>query len=282
MLKQLSSFVTRARTKATIEMSFLAHAAGGWYARRAVRVDSNSVARERAEQLRTRGYVTVPTDELLQSFVRTTYADMARAWDADDGTWRDPPTGGTYKVFLSDICERWPDVLRLADGAIGDMLRAYYGSHFQFTYVEPYRTFPAVGELPKSWLWHCDAVPPGVLKIMIYLNGAGPQSGALRVVSRQDTQEIYRMGFETRADSDRFASELERRHVVLEGGPGTAVIIDNSVLHKATAPHDRHRDVVCFQTLPSAVPEHAARERRRASRSYAQHTPQYPLLPRLY
>ena len=37
------------------------------------------------------------------------------------------------------------------------------------------------GELPKSWLWHYDAVAPGILKLMVYLNGADASSGALRV-----------------------------------------------------------------------------------------------------
>jgi hypothetical protein len=282
MFERLTDLVSRARIKAATEMSFAAHSAGRWYARRAGRLDGDEIARGRAEHLRARGYVSIPADDRLRSFIANVYPAMARAWTALDRTWRDPPTGGTYKVFLHDVCERWPTVLELLDGETAAMLHAYYGSHFQFSYVEPYRTFPAQGELAKSWLWHRDMVPPGVLKLMVYLNGAHGDTGALRVLDRASTEAVHRLGFSSRADSDHFASELDNRHIVLDGEPGTAVIIDNTVLHKATAPERGHRDVVCFQILPSLVPEHAARRKARVSRSYAPATPQYPFLPRIY
>jgi hypothetical protein len=282
MLERIVDLVSRARTKVATEISFAAHSAGYWYARRRLHLDASSTARAHAQQLREHGHLSIPPDDRLRNFVANEYPAMAAAWDSNDRTWRDPPTGSTYKVFLRDVCERWPQVLELLDGTTGEMLHAYYGSHFQFSYVEPYRTFPSHGDLAKSWFWHRDMVPPGVLKLMVYLNGAKRDTGALRVLDRANTTEVHRLGFTSRADSDRYAAELNSRQLTLEGEPGTAVIIDNTVLHKATAPEHSHRDVVCFQILPSMVPEHVARERLRGSRSYAPTTPQYPPLPRLY
>lgn len=282
LMTRIADLVGRARVKAATEVSFVAHNAGRWYANRAVGLGSDAQATEHARHLREHGYLSIPTDNRVSEFIAKHYPAMANAWSSNDRTWRDPPTGGTYKVFLHDVCERWPVVLELLDGLTREILHAYYGSHFQYSYVEPYRTFPSPGDLAKSWLWHRDMVPPGVLKLMIYLNGAWSDTGALRVIDRANTEEIHKLGFSSRADSDRFAEELQRRHVVLEGEAGTGVIIDNTVLHKATAPERGHRDVVCFQILPSTVPEHTARKRARVSRSYAPTTPQYPFLPRLY
>jgi hypothetical protein len=282
MLERINELVSRARTKASTELSFAAHSAGRWYARRKVRMDTNAVARHRADQLRELGYARIAPDDRLTRFIANEYPQMSTAWTRNDRTWRDPPTGGTYKVFLHDVCERWPSVHELLDGDTAEMLHAYYGSHFQFSYVEPYRTFPSEGELAKSWFWHRDMVPPGVLKLMVYLNGAHADTGALRVLDRAATREMHRLGFSSRADSNRYANEIESRQVTLEGSAGTAVIIDNTVLHKATAPKHGHRDVVCFQILPSTVPEHVARTRAHGSRSYAPNTPQYPFLPRVY
>ncbi len=282
MVGRVSTFVSRARAKAVQQLSFAAHTAGHWYARSKTKVESDPVAEQRADQLRRQGHLTIPADPRVSTFLDTDYKQgMAPAWDANDRTWRDPPTGSTYKVFLANIAERWPATQQLIDGDTGAALRAYYGCHFQLSYIEPYRTFPAEGELPKSWLWHYDAVAPGVLKLMIYLNGATAQTGALRVVDRENSAELERLGYRSRADSDAFAKEFENRHVVLGGPPGSGVIIDNRVLHKATAPEHGHRDVVCFQILPSLVPESEARTRVGRSRSYAPATPQFPLFPPL-
>jgi hypothetical protein len=278
----LLPLVDRARSKARIELAFAAHRAGAWYARRTTNVRETASAQQQAADLRRNGYAVLPPTDRIREFVSTDYQrGMLEAWNTKQGVWRDPPTGGTYKVFLSDVCERWPLSLSLLDDGPGEMLRAYYGAHFQFTYVEPYRTFPAEGELPKSWLWHYDAVPPGVLKLMVYLNGATADTGALRVVDHANSREIEKRGYRTRADSDKLAEEFDARSVVCDGGPGTSVIIDNRVLHKATAPSHGFRDVICFQIVPSLVPEHEARARSGRSRSYAAATPQYPLLPPL-
>jgi hypothetical protein len=278
MLRSLSQIAERARIKAMTNVSFTAHRAFRWYARRSLRLQSSG-ATAAAESLRDRGYAVIPPDARVSEFVQTAYKQMASAWDASDRTWRDPPTGGTYKIFLSDVCERWPQTLELIDGLSGSMLESYYGCHYRYSYVEPYRTLPAEGELPKSWLWHRDAVPPGVLKLMVYLNGADGETGALRVLDREQSRAVDRLGYESRKDSDKYRTEFDKRQLILEGRPGTAVIIDNSVLHKATAPERGYRDVVCFQILPSLVPEHIARERSRVSRSYRADTPQHPVLP---
>jgi hypothetical protein len=278
MLRSLSNIAQRARLKAMTNVSFAAHGAFHWYARRSLRLQPRGAAAT-AEFLRDHGYAVIQPDPRVSEFVQAAYKEMAAAWTASDRTWRDPPTGGTYKIFLSDVCERWPQTLELIDGATGSMLESYYGCHYRYSYVEPYRTLPAEGELPKSWLWHRDAVPPGVLKLMVYLNGANGETGALRVLDREQSRALDRLGYESRKDSEKYRAEFEKRHVVLEGGPGTAVIIDNSVLHKATAPEHGYRDVICFQILPSLVPEHIARERSGASRSYRRDTPQHPVLP---
>lgn len=272
--------VERARNKATTELSFATHYVGHLIAR-ATRVADSKADDILAAQLHAHGYAVIPPDDRVDAFVRDVYLrEMKPAWDNEVNTWRDPPTGGTYKLFLADVCERCPSVLEMLDGRTASCLRAYYRAKFQYSYVEPYRTFPAVGELPKSWKWHHDAVAPAILKLMVYLNGATAETGALRVLDHIKTSELRGAGFRSRVDSERYADEFERCHVALEGPPGTAVIIDNRVLHKATAPQRGFRDVVCFQILPSVVDERDAR--KRGSRSYAPTTPQYPWLPRLW
>ena len=88
----------------------------------------------------------------VTNFVENTYPAMEKAWSALDRTWRDSPVGGTYKIFLSDVCERWPMLLDLLDGETTKILEAYFGSHFRYSYVEPYRTMPpkAVFQSPRS------------------------------------------------------------------------------------------------------------------------------------
>jgi hypothetical protein len=275
---RVTSIFARARAKATINASYASHSLGKWVAHAITRVPIGND--EHAEHLAAQGYAVIPPDDRIHAFVHETYTcEMKPAWDAETETWRDPPNSATYKLFLSDVCERWPNVLSLLDGRVATFLHAWYGARFQYSYVEPYRTFPAVGELPKSWRWHNDAVAPWILKLMVYLNGATAQTGALRVLDHERTREMSRIGFRRRSDSERFAAEFEQRQTVLEGPPGTSVVIDNRVLHKATAPTMGFRDVVCFQILPSISDEHTARKGR--SRSYAPTTPQFPLFPRL-
>jgi len=278
--QRLTTLWARARGKVTTDISFAAHYAGRWYARTTTRIEEDEKARAQAAHLERHGYLVIEADDRVAEFVRTAYPQMKAAWDDQVGTWRDPPVGGTYKLFMSDVCERWPAVLDILDGTTAAMLRAYFRSHFQFSYVEPYRTFPAEGDLPKSWLWHYDAVAPGILKLMVYLNGASAETGALRVLDHDESRALERGGFRRRSDSAKYSSEFDRRQTVLEGAPGTAVIIDNRVLHKATAPERGIRDVVCFQILPSVVPTDVAK-RRQPSPSYHARTPQFPFVPPL-
>lgn len=141
-----------------------------------------------------------------------------------------------------------PEIVGILHGAFGSLFKVYFGTI--------YRTHVTERAPTKSWLWHSDNHPGPRLKIMAYLTDATAETGALRIIPRPATRELFSRGFRDRTDVAAFEDVLQddSKHIVLEGRAGTVIVFDNNMIHKATAPVTGYRDVVMLQVLPSVIP----------------------------
>jgi hypothetical protein len=209
---------------------------------------------ELAGRLRQDGYCVLP--DAVEPALLAEVAERARALLADPAAcWR--PTGmESFITHVKDSARAAPQILKLLSPEIAGILTAAFRSHFKIYYTEIYRTHPTSEKEKVSWLWHSDNHPGAILKIMIYLNDVSAATGAFRAHPWSTTRSLLRRGFRDRNQAERFAADLEsdRSTKVMEGRAGTAVLFDNNLIHKATAPLSGYRDVVVFEVIPSLVP----------------------------
>lgn len=139
----------------------------------------------------------------------------------------------------------------LTRGETAEVLTGYYRSRYRIQSAYVYRLIPGASPPSMSWLWHSDDVPPGLIKVMVYLNDTREANGAFRGVDSRLSWRLLRSGFQDRTKAGAFVPTLESKATVFEGPPGTSVIFDNNILHKATAPREGFRDAVVFTVVPS-------------------------------
>jgi hypothetical protein len=194
------------------------------------------------------------------------------------------PLGGELSAFTTHLhdCHRlFPEMVEFLTPNVVSVLKAYYRAHFKLYYAEVYRTHPTDKRPLLSWLWHTDDHPAPILKVMVYLTPTTDGSGAFRAFRRPSSQHLLRQGFQ-RDRAHLFAAELEdvTNIVVCEGPPGTTVIFDNNLVHKATVPRVGHRDVLVFEVLPGSQPyqEHLARMGNNLSADHRSDYPEDPYL----
>jgi hypothetical protein len=147
-----------------------------------------------------------------------------------------------------------PEIRRLINPEVEAVLKACFGSQFKIYSSEVYRTTPTNDPPTASGLWHTDNYPPGIYKVMVYLTPCDRNTGALRIHPMPSTRRLLREGFFNRSKAERFMEKLERNSIHIEGPPGTVLIWNSNVIHKATPPKTGLRDLVAFKLVPSNEP----------------------------
>jgi hypothetical protein len=221
----------------------------------------SATAVEFAEQFRRDGYVVIPS--------RLAVAEAAALKARVDDLFDDPSnqiqvTAGLFR--LVDGAENVPEVAKIIGQRIAEVVECYFKSDFKIYNMSFYRTVPDTGAPATSFLWHFDNSPDEEIKLMVYLDDVTEETGAFRFKSLKVSEEARRRGFWHRDDYAKAQPifDDESSTVVAEGGPGTAILFrQGRVVHKATAPHYLHRDVVTMVIIPSLMPwrEHYARNR---------------------
>lgn len=168
-------------------------------------------------------------------------------------------TPSDMKGFLTYVvgwARELPEVAELITPRIRAILERFYGAHFNVYSIVIYRTHPTAEPPKSSWLWHSDDHPDPVMKVMVYLEDTTAANGAFRAFPMPITRELRAKGFKTRMDVGGAAEDLNdmSRSTVYEGKAGTALIFDNNLIHRATAPETGYRDAVIFQVQPAFKP----------------------------
>ena len=143
----------------------------------------------------------------------------------------------------------------LAPG-IKRLLTAYFHSSYSVFSCDAYRTGPAefdsAAQRFTSLKWHLDNCPSPLLKIMVYLTDVNQNTGPLSVVDKPTSRELKRDGFWERDTSGGFHARINRAATPIVGPAGTTILVStHSCIHKATLPHDGHRDVAVFLVQPA-------------------------------
>jgi hypothetical protein len=242
--------------------------------------DLDPKAREALASLRRDGLCVL--DRSLPAERVAHIAARASALLADPTHQRDVPEVAGFALHLKDCPRALPELRELLGTDAVAVVEAYYRAHLKVYYAEMYRSLPTTQTAAYSWMWHTDDHPAPVLKIMVYLTEVTESSGAFRAFVRPASRELLRRGF-SREKAELFEDALKdvSRLKVCEGPPGTVVIFDNNLVHRATAPRESYRDVVVFEVLPSPEPWPVHLDRLGGMRAAEQRGSDYPEDPSL-
>jgi hypothetical protein len=216
---------------------------------------------DQIEQFRRDGFLIIPS-VLDASIASAMKAKVDRLFDSDAETFQ----VSSGLIRLIDGAEQLPEVTRLLNGRVEQIVEGYFRSHFKLYNMSFYRIIPDKCTPTSSFLWHFDNSPDEEIKLMIYLDDVREDTGAFRFKSLDTSEQARARGFWHRDDYEcaRDIIEDPSSTVVAEGGPGTIVLFrQGRVVHKATAPTREHRDAVNMVIIPSVLPwrEHYARNK---------------------
>ena len=137
-----------------------------------------------------------------------------------------------------------------------------YGSYVFVDKVYIYRTLKCKLEPQGSALWHFDNHPNQVTKAMIYLNDVGECNGGMEVYRSEDGSIIKFKSkpgllnpfYPSRINKSRLAKIAKENYFIphkLIGPQGFTFLFSENILHRATLPTEKYRDVVLLQFKPS-------------------------------
>lgn len=143
-------------------------------------------------------------------------------------------------------------LLKIFDDELIDLLELYFNSSFQIYSYHIYRVEENNKDDKVSHLWHVDNSTKHSIKLMFYLDDADIDSGAMLIVPKKKTKEIFQKGLNKREDfhihQTEFSSQIETCH----GKFGDYLIFQNSnCLHRINKPKKLKRDVININIYPS-------------------------------
>jgi hypothetical protein len=147
--------------------------------------------------------------------------------------------------YVVDPMERVPELRLLLNDTVRSALTGYYRTNFYIQHVRMWRIKPLSTDERAQYnygnLWHCDPHRVTVMKLFVQISeGVSAENGALRMHDIPTTRLIMRSGFISRTRQVALAQRLtedERRMVVFDGPPGSALIMNpNLCLHRAGVP----------------------------------------------
>ncbi|TSC98582.1 MAG: Uncharacterized protein Greene101449_918 [Candidatus Peregrinibacteria bacterium Greene1014_49] len=155
------------------------------------------------------------------------------------------------------------DLLDALKSPVADQaLRSFFRGYYRVKWVVCYRSLPAQ-QVTSSWLWHSDSFPPHTCKMFLHLSESTADSGAMELMTLEDTMAYRRAGYFGQFADERYAGledfakahKLPYRPFHFDAKPGDGTIFDMNFFHRAVPPRPGHfRDVVQFYFLPSSIP----------------------------
>ncbi len=223
-----------------------------------LRKRSSARVKAMAQELRQRGFLIFPSpasSELVAS-LNCKIAELVRSGRCTVGAGQED-----WFIHVPDVMNTLPEITALIQPEVAATIEEYFGSYFKIFSAEMYRIVPSQKIPDASGLWHTDNYPPGMLKIMVYLTACNEQTGALKVHPWPRTRQLLRQGFFNRYHAEAHREILEQNWETIEGPPGTILLWDSNICHRATPPTDGLRDAVAVKFIPSLEPweQHLAR-----------------------
>ncbi len=194
-------------------------------------------------------------------------------------------TKRAHCLALDNIWNCENELKQLGNFLVPQLQEKVFGSYVHTDNIKIYRNFTSNERDSSSWLWHFDNNPKEQIKILIYLtdvesdcgeftylikNGEGLKVPTSRVsypdrwiepwennpppAYRLKDQKISWLGGD-RVDP-YFINKLINEHgfkiYSATGKKGTLFLFDNNIIHKATIPKNKYRDVIVMQFKPSS------------------------------
>jgi hypothetical protein len=215
------------------------------------------------EQLKREGYLALtPTYDRA---VLDASVSKARSVFEDPSAYR---AVGRYEWKSQRIVphpeRRVPELAQLITPAISDIIRSYFGAHFEVEMIRLWRNYPVPPEQSHldhySNLWHNDYDLVTRLRYFVLLtDDVTRETGAMALWPISRTRRIMRSGY-VRRDAiygpARGLVEEDSDAVFYTGNIGSAFFFNpQRCLHRASVPKTGvHRDIVQFTFLPAARP----------------------------
>ena len=137
-----------------------------------------------------------------------------------------------------------------------------YGSYIFVDKIYIYRSLKSKLKLQGSALWHFDNHPNEVTKAMIYLTEVDECNGGMQIYSSEKGEQIKFKSkpgllnpFYPSRLNKRCLAKIEKKNYYkprkLIGPKGFTFLFCENILHRATVPTEKYRDVILLQFKPS-------------------------------
>jgi hypothetical protein len=224
------------------------------------------IAASIAEKWERDGYVVFQDPSMTEIAHKVDAAVAAR--DKAGPIWTD---GGEY---AANAFRDFADIQRLfaPDAPLSGAIRAAFGTEFKLYYCKLYRSRRDAEAATGSQLWHSDGGPGTCMNLMFSLTDLTADNGAMELLCWKDTLEVYKgerahlrnvmSSAKPVRDAlcsyyqDRIDSGLRDRVLQPVGGPGTALMFRNNLIHRGGFPRVAgvERRVFVFHVYPSDRP----------------------------
>lgn len=194
-------------------------------------------------------------------------------------------TKRAHCLALDNIWNCENELKQLGDFLVPQLQEKVFGSYVHTDNIKIYRNFTSNERDSSSWLWHLDNNPKEQIKILIYLTEVGEGDGEFTYLIKDNegvkapTSKVsFPDNWREHWDSPPpvyllrefrkswVGSDRVPKHIVdrlckedgfssysAKGEKGTLFLFDNNIIHKATIPKNKHRDVIVLQFKPSKV-----------------------------
>ncbi|MCB9989391.1 MAG: hypothetical protein H6868_08705 [Rhodospirillales bacterium] len=160
---------------------------------------------------------------------------------------------------LKDPLKKLPELALLIDENVKSQIEDFYGANFQIRQVVAWRNYHVPDEFSHdealSNFWHFDQISTALFQLFVNISDVTEKDGPFHAQPKERSDQLMKMGFNTRADYGIPLEELENTDYVLKhtGPAGTAMYCKTPIcLHRADIPEKGHyRDIVSFHILPA-------------------------------
>jgi hypothetical protein len=168
----------------------------------------------------------------------------------------------SQNVPAFDFKNKIPELKKIVNDELINTLNHYWKSHFRVDRVSLYRNFHVPDDVRKeeeilSDRWHMDSGDPSRIKLFLMLNDVTEDHGPFHVISRENSKEIYRGGYNRNKEGFSDSLVKDSANVIKATGPaGTAMLANTHMcLHRAGVPKKGNiRDVVSIRFEPATEP----------------------------
>lgn len=221
-----------------------------------------------AEEFVRKGFTSLgrPYDQDLMDRIRDRYEDLL---ETDEYTKRmhsneDILDGEVYRKGIIDPVDEIPELTQLLTDHIRNVIKQYYGSHFQVRIANAYRTRhipPDIYNETEVFAdnWHTDGKSTDHIKLFVTLSDTSEEHGPLHILNKDDVAKIA----DKTVPYDRAVDGVPGGVVddigtpfKLTGERGTAMLGNTTVcLHRAGNPDPGEtRDIIQFYIAPAHEP----------------------------